>query len=291
MMEKLKPHHAVNITLQVLEILKSLHNAKTLHKNINSKSVFLFRKSTRRIEVDLIYLGLVGSGAQLNDPGYLSPEQVADMAHSDRKDDLWAASVLLYEMVFGALPFEGKSAEETMGKILLEEVSLPPDLLEGYPALHELIARALTKRSDERYQDAMSMMADLSACFRQAHTLVPTGSSFPPADAYDAGAEGQPIDLIHQQMRGTKPEKRDTPPPLAPKTPESRPRTDDSDLTQPSFETGLIAEKERQHAEDRRRVRETDQFVQTIRLEPDERQNAKKQSIRVKLPRKNKGSS
>ena len=67
----------------------------------------------------------------------------------------------------------------------------------------------------------------------------------------------------------------------------SRRRKDDSDLTCPSIKTHLLAKKEKQHAEDRRRVRETDQFVQKIELEPHERQEAMRQSIRVKPPKKN----
>jgi len=76
--------------------------------------------------------------------------------------DLWAAGIVLYQMLSGHPPFQGDSYNEVISKILVEEVPPLESLVPGIP--HELLTvvqRALRKPRDERYQTAAHFMQDI----------------------------------------------------------------------------------------------------------------------------------
>lgn len=92
---------------------------------------------------------------------YMSPEQVRGL-RVDTRTDIYSLGVVLYEMLTGRMPFEGRARKEIMAAILSDE-PLPitrlrpetPDLLEW------ITAKALIKEREERYQTAREMLNDL----------------------------------------------------------------------------------------------------------------------------------
>jgi serine/threonine-protein kinase len=92
---------------------------------------------------------------------YLSPEQ-AQGSVADARSDLYSTGCLLYELLTGRPPFTG----ETPVSIALQHVSgqFPParSIQPDLPAdVETVLAVALSKSPDARYQDALSMLADL----------------------------------------------------------------------------------------------------------------------------------
>lgn len=71
--------------------------------------------------------------------------------------DIYALGVMLYEMLTGALPFEGESAQE----IIMKHLTADPDLTVVPEAFREVIDRALAKDPQWRYADVSEMCADL----------------------------------------------------------------------------------------------------------------------------------
>jgi serine/threonine protein kinase len=94
---------------------------------------------------------------------YMSPEQVRG-EHTDQRADIWAAGVVLYEMLAKRRPFAGEHATVVMRSILEAE---PKELRTFRPdvpsELAQIVRRALAKDRRERYASAGEMARDLTA--------------------------------------------------------------------------------------------------------------------------------
>ncbi len=100
------------------------------------------------------------SGTLIGTPAYMSPEQARGMS-IDKRTDIYALGVMLYEMLSGRLPFEG----ETQASILLKhitEIPQPLPFAESRPAVQAVIDRALAKDPALRYQTAGALSTALN---------------------------------------------------------------------------------------------------------------------------------
>jgi eukaryotic-like serine/threonine-protein kinase len=88
---------------------------------------------------------------------YLAPEQFRD-GKLDRRVDVYAASVTLWETLTTRRLFDGSSEEEVFGKILQSRIPTPSELRPDIPpALDELVLRGLSRSPDERFASAADM--------------------------------------------------------------------------------------------------------------------------------------
>ncbi len=106
---------------------------------------------------------LTATGVGLGTPAYMSPEQGLGQP-DDARSDIYSLGVMLYEMLTGAVPFDG----DTALAVLLKHAQAPvPSLRQSRPDLPEafdrLIAAAMAKRPDQRFQTAGEMLAALEA--------------------------------------------------------------------------------------------------------------------------------
>src|SRR5437667_448237 len=93
---------------------------------------------------------------------YMSPEQSQGSARVDHRTDIWSLGVVLYEMIAGRVPFEGKEIHRQI--IAIQESDAPPlsRFAEGVPErLEEIVEKSLAKDPDERYQTAIDLLIDL----------------------------------------------------------------------------------------------------------------------------------
>ena len=164
--------------------MNAAHRAGIVHRDIKPENVMIRPDGL----VELLYFGIaklseppaVAGGLRVNDseattaikaytsPGmiigtaaYMSPEQARGLA-VDARTDVWSLGVVLYEMVAGRLPFEGQTGSDLISGILQKE---PPALTlfseEADARLDEIVAKALTKDKEERYQSAKDLFIDL----------------------------------------------------------------------------------------------------------------------------------
>jgi hypothetical protein len=92
---------------------------------------------------------------------YLAPEQFAEGA-PDRRVDVYAASVTLWETLTTRRLFDGGSEEEVFGKILQSRIPAPSELRPGLPAaLDELVLRGLSRSPAARFDSAEQMALEL----------------------------------------------------------------------------------------------------------------------------------
>jgi serine/threonine-protein kinase len=99
--------------------------------------------------------------ATLGTPDYISPEQVKGK-RGDRRSDIYALGVILYEMLSGKLPFSGPSPLAVMNDRLINHPT-PPTVADPTitPQMQEVLYRALERDPPNRYPNAHEFALDL----------------------------------------------------------------------------------------------------------------------------------
>ena len=98
---------------------------------------------------------------------YMSPEQCRGKP-LDRRSDVFATGIILHELITGRRLFGGKGEELAMLQRIVYEDAPPPSRYRADcpPALDEIVARALRRDRNERYQTARELQRDLEALAR-----------------------------------------------------------------------------------------------------------------------------
>jgi eukaryotic-like serine/threonine-protein kinase len=127
-------------------------------------------------------------------PGYMAPEQVRGEAHRiDRRTDIWALGVVLYEALSGRMPFPGPR-EQQFESILNRDPKPPRQLDDAIPReLERICLKCLAKRMTERYATAADLAEDLRAWLLEAE-----GDIGPVSTDTDGKADGAPASVIAQ---------------------------------------------------------------------------------------------
>jgi serine/threonine protein kinase/tetratricopeptide (TPR) repeat protein len=164
----LKIEESLNIAIQVAEGLKEAHEKTIVHRDIKPDNVMI----TSRAQVKIMDFGLAKlSGmvrltketSTIGTAAYMSPEQ-SKGKEVDQRTDIWSLGVLLYEMITGRLPFKGEYDQSVMYAIMNEEPDPITGLRTGVPVeLERIVAKALKKNPDERYQNVSDLIVDLRA--------------------------------------------------------------------------------------------------------------------------------
>ena len=157
--------------LSILAALDALHRRGLVHRDLKPSNVFLTPVGVKLLDfglarpavsaTDYTTTGLTMAGFVVGTPAYIAPEQIRGDA-LDARSDLFAAGVLLYQMLAGKLPFAGPSVVDILHAILHDQ----PPVLGGSPAIaamDRIIHRALAKTPADRYQTAQAMADDLRA--------------------------------------------------------------------------------------------------------------------------------
>lgn len=170
-----EPASALRVAREVALALGAAHDAGVAHNDLKPSNVMLLDGSTDQApKLKLIDFGaasIVGAPGDLTfgTPGYMAPERTCGEP-SDGRADLYALGLVLYEMLSGAAPFAGLPMEALILAHLREP--LPP-LQSPFGILPlpvvRLVARAVAKKTDERYQRAAELVADLDHAVASSH--------------------------------------------------------------------------------------------------------------------------
>jgi serine/threonine protein kinase len=107
------------------------------------------------------------AGTVFGTPRYMSPEQVAGRP-VDHRSDIFSLGTVLYELLTGTRLFAGNDATEIMYNVSQLRPVPPSRINRQVPAMLDLVvAKALEKDADERYQNAHQFADDLRACLAE----------------------------------------------------------------------------------------------------------------------------
>jgi len=176
---RLKLVDALSVVIQAADALAAAHEAGIVHRDIKPENIMLRPDGYVKV-LDFGLAKLVENGpstdgsyesfrSRINtNPGtvmgtanYMSPEQ-ARGRDLDARSDIFSLGVVLYEIVTGRAPFEGETVSDIIAAILEKS----PAPLAGYEPetpdkLQWIVAKALCKDREERYQTVNEMLGDL----------------------------------------------------------------------------------------------------------------------------------
>jgi eukaryotic-like serine/threonine-protein kinase len=163
---------ALSIALQLADALTAAHERGVIHRDVKATNIIINDRGQAKIldfglakaTVDIgdkAVQELTQQGVPFGTAGYMSPEQ-ARGTHIDHRTDIFSLGVVLYEMVTGRLPFQGKSSVEIMHAVLHNQPAPVTEFVPTLPSsLEQFLARALTKDVAQRYQTMREMYHDL----------------------------------------------------------------------------------------------------------------------------------
>jgi eukaryotic-like serine/threonine-protein kinase len=193
--------HALEIGAQVAEGLQFAHDRQIIHRDIKPANIMVLNDGLVKItdfgiarmrnnEVKTM------TGMILGSPKYMSPEQVSGK-RADTRSDIFSLGVMLYEMLTGTSPFVADNIHGVMYQTMNFNPPAPRTLNPDLPdVLNFIVAKALAKNLDDRYQRA----TDLSDDLRRA-LLALSGEPAAPLIAADALDKPfvQPASLLTRQ--------------------------------------------------------------------------------------------
>lgn len=163
----LAPEQALVILEPVLEGLAAAHQAGFVHRDIKPENVLI--SDDGRVKVADFGLARALSttrskatqGMIIGTVAYLSPEQV-ERGDADGRSDVYAAGILLYEMVTGEVPHAGDSPLAVAYQHVHADVPAPSTVGHGIPTeIDALVVRATRRDPAQRYRSALDFLADV----------------------------------------------------------------------------------------------------------------------------------
>jgi eukaryotic-like serine/threonine-protein kinase len=166
---------AVHVVIEVLKGLEYAHRAKhfdgrpmgLVHRDISPTNVFISYEG----DVKLADFGIAKANIQRRQTqsqtikgtlGYMSPEQVMGK-ELDRRSDIFATGIMLYELVTGTKPFSGKGDLEILLKIRDGKFVTPAKVRHDIsPTLERIVLKAMAMDAEDRYQEAGEYYEDLA---------------------------------------------------------------------------------------------------------------------------------
>jgi len=158
---------AVSIMSQLLEALAHAHERRVWHRDIKPGNVIVMRNG--RVKVADFGIArieaseLTQTGVMMGSPGYMAPEQYA-AAQIDHRADLFAAGVVFYQLITGAKPFVGTAEQVSYATCHTEPLRASlADPSKGWERYDPVIAKALSKKPEDRFQSAEGFRAAVLA--------------------------------------------------------------------------------------------------------------------------------
>jgi len=169
----------IDLVLQACAAVAAAHASGIIHRDLKpSNLIFVPRPEGSPLVKVLDFgvskfalidghesLSLTKSGWGLGSPAYASPEQWRDSRRADKRSDIWALGVILYEFLTRTVPFHGENVA-LMGANVAGAAPTPPrQLRPEIPAdLERIVLRCLEKNADDRIQDVETLSKALRAC-------------------------------------------------------------------------------------------------------------------------------
>jgi serine/threonine-protein kinase len=158
---------AILSVVQICVALSALHRAKVVHRDLKPSNLFVTRAPDDLGPTVLLDLGVVKSrvdaavtnaGCVVGSPAYMAPEQMLGQDDLDHRADIWSIGALLYELLTGRVPFEGKNMMHVLSRALFREKVRLTSVRRDVPTIvEEVIDRCLTVEPAGRFPTALDV--------------------------------------------------------------------------------------------------------------------------------------
>jgi len=167
------------IVMQICRALRAAHDKGIVHRDMKPENIFLIHREGRPEFVKILDFGiakvmgldpkgprLTRAGMIFGTPEYMAPEQ-AEGKETDHRADVYAVGCIVYHLMTGETPFVADSFMAMLTKQMSEQ-PIPPSVrrpdLAITPEMDALVAKALEKNRDKRFQNMAEFREAVSAC-------------------------------------------------------------------------------------------------------------------------------
>jgi serine/threonine-protein kinase len=200
---------ALNIMIQVCGALDEAHRAGIIHRDLKPENIFLTQQggttdfpkvldfglakvSERQMGRDSMML--TQQGMVFGTPEFMSPEQTLG-EKLDRRSDIYSLGLILYELLTGKLPFDAEKPVDIM-RAHVHEAAIPINQrvpgLRFSVDLEEVIAKAVAKKRDDRYETAIDLAQALRGCLKNTFASTAARRALPSTPVPAAPGSSRP---------------------------------------------------------------------------------------------------
>jgi len=153
---------------ELLDALHFAHDAGVIHRDIKPANVMIDAEGHAKLtdfgvarvnEPEGDQAEATKVGTVVGTPSYMSPEQIQGQK-VDHRTDIFSAGIVFYQFLTGKKPFEG-TQWELAKKIIMEDPVWPSQIMQLPPEIDRVVARALAKEPEQRYQSARAFADSL----------------------------------------------------------------------------------------------------------------------------------
>ncbi len=209
-MDYLPIEDAVDVTIQVLKALEVSHQKTVIHRDIKPGNIMVLNDDPGgRITIKVLDFGIATvldnvennntlmtqQGNIRGTPSYMAPELFTGAVRASVESDLYAVGLVLLECLTNKVAFEGSSFMQVAYKQVNEEAEIPEYIPE---CLADIIRKAISKKTHDRYHSARDFITDLENVLPQAL------KDYPKCAAAYAKSNGKPHKTIAALWRVKK---------------------------------------------------------------------------------------
>ncbi len=203
----------LHFSSQIARALSHAHSRGIIHLDIKPQNIMLPKDGTVKIaDFGIAQMEETASPSGSTEEAvgsihYISPEQARGES-VDARSDIYSLGVVMYEMLTGRLPFDGK----TVAEVAMQHYSVIPDAPgeinpDVPPELEAITLRAMQPEPDERYPTADDMLADLED-FRRAQSAAPSAPESEEEPEEEEEAERPSVPVSPAPSRRPRPQRR-----------------------------------------------------------------------------------